>query len=74
MATAMPRDFADPVGECIRVWRDSERFATECRPAIDALAVALLAHEELSYDEAAQVAAEAMTGKPAPVIPEWARR
>jgi hypothetical protein len=74
MATTLPHSFPDPKRECIRIWRDSEGFAAECRPAIDALADALLAYTELNYDEAAQIAAMAMTGKPAPVIPEWAQR
>ena len=74
MATSLPRDFPDPTSESIRIWRDSERFAAECRPAIDALAAALLARGELNYDEAAEIAVKAMVGKPAPVIPEWARR
>jgi hypothetical protein len=38
MATTLPRSFSDPKRECIRIRRDSERFAAECRPAIDALA------------------------------------
>ena len=73
MATSLPRDFPDPAREAIRIWRDSEEFAAECRPAIDALAAALLARGELSYAEAAEIAAAGMSGKPAPVIPEWAR-
>jgi len=74
LATILPRSFPDPARECIRIWRDSERFAEELRPAIDALAAALLARTELSYDEAAKIAATAMVGKPSPAVPEWARR
>jgi hypothetical protein len=65
-----------PMGraECLRVWRGSEKFAEECRPAIDALAAAFLANGELSYDEAAEIAAAVMTGKPNPEIPLFAQR
>lgn len=58
--------------ECIGIWRDCERFAEACRPAIDAMAAALLERGELGYAEAAGIAAAAMTGKPDPVIPQWA--
>jgi hypothetical protein len=60
--------------EAVRFWRDSERFAAEYRPAIDAVAAALLAREELSYDEVAEIATAAMTGKPTPDVPWWAPR
>lgn len=60
--------------ECVRMWRDAERFAQSCRPAIDALAAALLAYGELSYDEAAKIAEDAMGDKPAPEIPWRAPR
>jgi hypothetical protein len=73
MAVSLPRDFPDPKREAIRVWRDSEKFAAECRPAIDELAAALLARGELGYVEAAQISGTAMRGKPAPRPPEWAR-
>jgi hypothetical protein len=73
IAVTLP-EYPNSVGECIRIWRDSEKFAAECRPAIDALAAALLARAELTYDEAAEIAASAMTGRPATVIPEWARK
>ena len=33
MATSLPCDFPDPAREAIRIWRDSEKFAAECRPA-----------------------------------------
>lgn len=60
--------------ECVRFWRDSEGFAAGYRPAIDAVATALLAKEELSYDEVAEIAARAMTGNSAPEVPWWAPR
>ena len=71
MAVTLPT-WPNAKAECIRVWRDSERFAAECRPAIDALAAALLASVELRYDKAAEIAIAAMKGNPQPVIPEWA--
>jgi hypothetical protein len=58
--------------EAVRLWRDSERFAEGYRPAIDAVAGALLAKGELSYDEVAEIAAMAMTGEPTPEVPSWA--
>jgi len=68
---AMPRDQAVP--EVIRLWRECERFAAELRPAIDALAEALLARGELSYAEASAIAAAAMADRPVPVLAEWLR-
>jgi len=60
--------------ECVRFWRDSERFAAGNRPAINAVAAALLAKEELSRDGVAEIAAAAMMGNPTPEIPWWAPR
>src|SRR5579859_3987603 len=60
--------------ECVRLWRDSERFMEACRPAIDAIASALLASGRLSYDEVAKLAAAAMKDSPDPAIPWWAPR
>jgi hypothetical protein len=67
----MPRDQAGP--EIIALWRECERFAAELRPAIDALAVAVLDRGELSYSEASDIAAAAMAGRPVPVLAEWLR-
>src|SRR5580658_4700861 len=72
MAVTLPA-WPNAEAECIRVWRGSESFAAECRPAIDALAAALLASAELHYDKA-EIAAAAMRGRPGPGIPGWARR
>ena len=68
----LPR-YPNAAFEAIRIWRDSERFAAECRPAIDALAAALLAQGQLTYDEAVMIAELAVKDDPRPVIPEWAR-
>ena len=65
---------ANGKAECVRMWCDSERFVAGHRPAIDSVAAALLAKEELSYDEVAKIAAAAMAGKPAPEVPWWAPR
>jgi hypothetical protein len=73
MATTFAAQGAPPA-YCIAQWRDWERFAESCRPAIDALAKELLARGELPYDEACQIAAAAMEGKPPPVIPAQAAR
>jgi len=61
-----------PQAYCLSLWRSCERFAASCRPAIDAAATALIARGELSYAEVSEVAATAMAGHPAPVIPGWA--
>lgn len=61
-----------PAGRCIRLWRGSETFAASCRPAIDAVAAALLKRGELSYAEVSKIATAAMADNPAPIIPEWA--
>lgn len=66
---AMPRAEAGP--EVIRLWREAEWFAKELRPAIDALAAAVIARGELSYAEASRVATAAMAGRPVPVLAEW---
>src|SRR5882757_4876419 len=57
----------------IRIWRESERFAGELRPAIDALAKAVLDRGALSFFVASHVAAAAMANQPTPVLPEWLR-
>lgn len=61
-----------PTTRCIALWRDSERFAASCGPAIDAVAATVLEHGELSYAEVSKVASAAMANNPAPIIPEWA--
>jgi hypothetical protein len=53
---------------------EAGRLAVAIRPAIDGLAAEPLDRSQLSYDEACEVAAAAMDGKPAPVIPSTARR
>ena len=68
---AMSRDQAVP--ELISLWRESERFAAELPPAIDALAEAVMARGQLSYSEAADIAAAAMAGRPIPVLAPWLR-
>jgi hypothetical protein len=61
-----------PSAQYIGMWRDCERFVAGCRPAIDAVAAAVLDRGILSYDEVSEVATAAMVWYPAPVIPEWA--
>ena len=56
-----------PAARCLALWRDSERFAASCRPAIDAVAVAVLKRDELSYAEVSEIATTAMAGQPAPL-------
>jgi DNA-binding ferritin-like protein len=46
----------------IRLWRESERLAAELRPAIDAIAEAVMARGQLSYFETAGFAAAATGG------------
>jgi hypothetical protein len=72
IATTLPR-YPNATFEAIRIWRDSEKFAAECRPAIDALAAALLTQEQLAYSEAVEIAESAMKEHPRPVTPDWAR-
>lgn len=57
---------------CIALWRGSEAFAASCRPAIDAVAAALLERGELNYAEVNEIATTAMADHPAPEVPEWA--
>lgn len=66
-----PRAEATP--EVIRFWRACEAYTAELRPAIDALAEAVLDCGELAYGEAAEVAAAAMSGHPMPVVADWLR-
>jgi hypothetical protein len=66
---SMPRLQASP--EIVRIWREAERFAEELRPAIDALAAAVLGRGELSYAEVSDIASAAMGDRPVPVLAEW---
>ncbi len=68
---SMPRQQGSQ--EAIRLWRECERFCAELRPAIDALAEAVLARGDVMYPEAVAVADQAMKGKPRPVLADWLR-
>ena len=57
--------------DAIIFWRDCERFVASITPAIDAIAELLLMRGRLQGDEAAGLAAAAMTGQLAPCIPFW---
>jgi hypothetical protein len=72
IAVTLPR-YPNAASEAIRIWRDSERFAADCRPAVDALAAALLDRGQLAYGEAVEIAESAMKDHPRLVVPEWAR-
>jgi hypothetical protein len=52
------------------LWRDCERFVESCRPAIDAVAAAVLERGELTCAEVSEIATAAMAGKPAGLLPE----
>jgi hypothetical protein len=63
-----------PMSYCEKVWRECELYVKSCEPAIDAVAERLLVVEYMSSAEVSEVAGTAMTGKPSPVVPEWAVR
>lgn len=72
MATRAARDHWTP-SMYIGFYRDAERFTAACRPAIDVVAAVLAEHDELTYAKVFELAAAAMEGHPAPVVPRWAR-
>jgi hypothetical protein len=58
--------------DAVAIWRDAEAYVAALRPAIDAIAGALLTRRELSRDECVQLATAAAGGC-FPPLPEWAK-
>lgn len=57
----------------IRLWREAEQFAAQLRPAINAVAAAVLDRGELAGAEVFSLADAAMAGRPRPQVPGLAR-
>jgi len=66
---AVMREDAWPWPVILEVWRACELFVSRCRPAISAVAAALLDRGELSYAEVSGLVAGAMPGPPP--VPAW---
>ena len=67
------RPRAEVTPEVIRFWRACEAYTAELRPAIDALAEAVLDRGDMPYSDAADIATAAMFGHPMPVLAGWLR-